>query len=116
MAGEVMSMLEIDEYGITGSSGLFPGGHLAMPYSATPRHVFVAVQHKEYGLVWRRCTPNQAKRWRKKPIGCGIQGCGRPAVVLDHYWPWMGDEYNRCAKHYRDDRCPAKRAARRGRG
>lgn len=92
--------VEMDEHGITGNSGLATDErgrmvlHIAAPYSAAG---YVFVDTKDMG--WRRCTPKQAKSWGKKPIPCGL--CKRPAVSLDHHYPWMGTEYNRCAKHAR---------------
>ena len=94
----------LGKHGLLGDSGIATDEtgrmvmHLAAPYDADGR-VFVEIGDPADGM-WRRCTPAQAKAWGKKPIPCSRRGCGRPAVRLDHHWPYYSD-MNACDKHAR---------------
>jgi hypothetical protein len=67
--------------------------HVSAPYDANGK-VFVHVQHKEWGKVWKRVRADKADQ--KRVIRCCT--CDKPAVSLDHLWPYHS-EMNRCADH-----------------
>jgi len=56
--------------------------------------VFVSVPHKKHGKVWKRVRV--AKADPRCIIRCDM--CDKPAVVLDHLWPYHS-EMNRCSDH-----------------
>lgn len=89
-------MNRIGKYGLTGSSGRIGGIRLAMPYGANKGIVFVEDEHAEWG-AWCRMTLRRAQREKRTIIPCSR--CDKPAVSLDHYWPYYND-FTRCEDHY----------------
>ena len=65
----------LDYFGLTGNSGLVPGGHISANYSAGEGNVFVAI------------------------VKC--RHCDQPAVSMDHYYPY-DSQFNRCEDHLND--------------
>lgn len=94
---------QIGKYGITGNSGLGIGGflHIGMPYDSNGK-VFVKWIYKRKlpdGQIekmdsWKRVDKNKAKD--KDIIRCTF--CNKPAVRLDHLWPYYS-EMNACENH-----------------
>lgn len=80
-------------YGLSGNSGLLTDDkgtvvmHLNMPYGNNDENtVFVVPKGAEFDS-WRRMTKEEAKKQGLTPIKCSY--CKKPAVRLDHSWPWM---------------------------
>jgi hypothetical protein len=92
--------------GLTGNSGVLGkvnvSGiyHIAAPYSNNGM-VFINT-HDENGhnMSWERVTREEAKRREEEPIQCSM--CMKPAVMLDHYYPYYPD-MNRCEDHIHSD-------------
>jgi len=94
---------QIGKYGLTGNSGLGIGGffHISMPYDSNGK-VFVVVKLKEKlssgkfytHESWKRVDMKKAKE--VDIIRCAF--CNKPAVRLDHLWPYYC-ETNSCEKH-----------------
>ena len=84
------------KFGIKGNTGLGVGGmfHVSAPYDSNGK-VFIRVQDKEWGVVWKRVSADKADPARV--IRCCM--CDKPAVSLDHLWPYHS-ERNRCAAHF----------------
>lgn len=102
----------LGKYGIKGSTGLGVGGffHVSAPYDANG-NVFVEHTYKRSYVLdgkklvekndsWKRMTLAQAKKQKKRIILCCM--CDKPAVSLDHLWPYEV-LYNRCKEHYGKD-------------
>jgi len=97
------TMGQIDNYGLTGNNGLGVGGnfHVSMPYDSNGK-VFVITKLKEklpsgkfYTYEsWKRIDKKKAKE--KDIIRCTF--CEKPAVRLDHLWPYHS-EMNACEDH-----------------
>ena len=99
----------LGKHGITGTMGLGVEGffHLSAPYDSNGL-VFVEYNFRykyekngktriEVQPGWKRMTLKRAKREKRNIIRCCV--CDKPAVSLDHLWPY--DSYrNRCKKHY----------------
>ena len=88
-------------YGLRGCSGLFVGGcfRVAAPYDCNGK-VFVeseSTDPDDCAPVWRRMSAKKAVREGRKIITCSM--CNKPAVSLDHLWPYYRD-MNRCKEHY----------------
>jgi len=92
-------MSDMGKYGIKGNTGLGVGGmfHVSAPYDNNGK-VFVRVDHPEWGEVWERVDADKADPQRV--IRCVM--CDKPAVSLDHHWPYYSD-MNRCADHHGAD-------------
>ena len=90
---------DMGKYGIKGNTGLGVGGmfHVSAPYDSNGK-VFVRVDHPEWGEVWERVDADKADPQRV--IRCVM--CDKPAVSLDHHWPYYSD-MNRCADHHGAD-------------
>lgn len=94
---------QVGKYGITGNTGLGIGGlfHINMPYDSNGK-VFVKWTYKQKlsgGKIekfdsWKRVDKNKAKE--QDIIQCSF--CDKPAVRLDHLWPYYS-EMNACEKH-----------------
>lgn len=86
----------VGKYGLTGNSGLGVGGffHISMPYDCNGR-VFVWSKDSQ---GWERMTPKRAKLWKRKIITCSKRGCKKPAVMVDHHFPYYHD-HNLCKRH-----------------
>lgn len=85
------------KYGLSGNDGMVADGlHIAAPYDSNG-DVFVEIDHEDYGVVWKRVPPEQARSLGLNVIKCSM--CEKPAVSLDHYWPYYS-EFNRCADHF----------------
>ena len=97
---------QIGKYGLVGNSGLGVGGffHIGVPYDSNGK-VFVKWTYRRKlpdGKVerldsWKRVDENKAKE--KDIIRCFV--CKKPAVRLDHLWPYYA-ETNACKKHLED--------------
>lgn len=100
----------LGKYGIKGSTGLGVGGffHVSAPYDSNGK-VFVCHTYKrkyiQDGVVlteemdsWKRMTLARAKKEHRRIIPCSM--CNRPAVSLDHLWPYE-IMFNRCSEHYK---------------
>lgn len=94
------------QYGIAGDSGIITdeaGGlvmHLNAPYGNKDEDtVFVATAD---GMSWRRMKKDVAAKKKLSPIKCSY--CAKPAVRLDHSWPYLVGTTS-CADHL--DRCDA---------
>lgn len=88
------------KYGLSGNSGIVAEGlHIAAPYDSNGG-VFVEVEDEEWGVVWRRVSKKKAESKGMKIISCSM--CEKPAVSLDHHWPYFHD-YCRCKDHYGKD-------------
>ena len=87
------------KYGLSGSSGMVGGGlHIAASYDCNGM-VFVEVQDEDVGLWWKRVAKEEAEEG--KIIKCSM--CDKPAVSLDHYWPYY-TERCLCADHFGSER------------
>lgn len=86
----------VGKYGLTGNSGLGVGGffHISMPYDCNGR---VFVWSKDF-QGWERMTPKRAKLWKREIITCSKRGCKKPAVMVDHHFPYYHD-HNLCKRH-----------------
>jgi hypothetical protein len=71
-------------------------GHIAAPYDCNGR-VFVWTKDGEW---WERMTAKRAALWKRQIITCNQ--CDKPAVQLDHYWPYYNDR-TLCADHLNAD-------------
>ena len=81
------------KYGITGDSGMVADGlHVAGSYDCNGM-VFV-----EKGDWWKKVKKEDADE--SKIIKCSQ--CEKPAVSLDHYWPYSS-KMCLCADHYGKD-------------
>lgn len=88
-------MNKLGKYGLTGDSGLVGDVHLNACYDANGK-VFVDLHGH-----WKRTTLKQAKRYGWQVIPCAQ--CDKPAVSLDHLYPYHA-ENNKCRKHYAMDK------------
>ena len=89
---------EIGKYGLTGNSGVVAEGlHIAGSYDSNGG-VFVSTIDDDYGHVWERVDKERAVSEGMEIISCSM--CEKPAVSLDHHWPYFSD-YCRCADHFR---------------
>jgi hypothetical protein len=79
-----------DENGLTGNSGIVPGGHLGMNYSAGEGNVFVAT--KDW---WKRVTANEVQ---DGDVIVTCYYCDKPAISIDHHYPYE-TEFNYCEDH-----------------
>lgn len=86
--------------GLTGDSGLGVAGffHVTANYAAGEGNCFVRREDAEYGDIWERLPLKQAQDERLEIISCAQ--CDKPAISLDHHWPYMSD-YNYCEDHRR---------------
>jgi len=94
---------QIGKHGLTGNSGLGVGGffHISMPYDSNGK-VFALCKLKqklpdgkfETHESWKRVDKSKAKE--KDIIRCAF--CEKPAVRLDHLWPYYS-ELNACEDH-----------------
>jgi hypothetical protein len=76
--------------GLNGMTGLYPGGHIPMRFSNNGM-VFV-----DDGYHWKRVPEAEADP--EKIIRCSHRGCNKPAITLDHYYPYYRDD-NKCEDH-----------------
>ncbi|MCR4330723.1 MAG: hypothetical protein NUV49_02485 [Patescibacteria group bacterium] len=76
--------------GLTGDSGLFPGGHISMNYS---NNGMVFVDHEGH---WKRVPVEDADP--EKIVRCCVRRCNEPAVTLSHCYPYIWDG-TYCEKH-----------------
>lgn len=83
---------------LKGTSGFIGHGiHVSAPYDCNG---FVFVEwHYRWGDWWKRMTKKRAEREGRTIITCCK--CSRPAVQLDHHWPYMSD-YCLCAEHQKE--------------
>lgn len=99
----------LGKYGIKGSTGLGVEGffHLSAPYDSNGK-VFVQYTYRRSYVKdgeklveemdsWKRMTLAKAKKEKRTIIPCSM--CDKPAVSLDHHWPYE-NLFNRCKKHY----------------
>jgi len=91
----------LTKYGLTGNSGLGVANmsvfHVSANYYAGKNKVFIEKIYKEWGLIWERMTLYMARKKKKKIITCAK--CLRPAISLDHHWPYY-DDHNYCELHH----------------
>ena len=83
----------LDYFGLTGNSGLVPGGHIGATYSAGRGNVFVEVED-----FWQRVKKSEVTPGMNI-VKCRL--CDKPAVSLDHYYPY-DIQFNRCEDHIDD--------------
>lgn len=92
-------MVEFDEYGITGNTGLTGNTegiiHYNANYSATENHVFIEIQEDGF-LTWERIEKENIEDGMII-ITCNY--CDKPAISLDHSWPWL-QENTTCEEHH----------------
>jgi hypothetical protein len=88
------------QYGIGGESGIITdeaGGlvmHINAPYGNRDEDtVFVATDE---GMSWTRMKKDIAAKKKLSPIKCSY--CVKPAVRLDHSWPYLTGTTS-CADH-----------------
>ncbi len=89
----------LTKHGLTGNSGLGALGcfHVSANYAARKAGCFVEVIPRgERVPTWRRMTVERATKEKRHIISCSY--CRRPAISLDHYWPYHS-EANHCAWH-----------------
>lgn len=68
--------------------------HIARPYVAEEDHVFIYDEESD----WKHVTVEEAARLGKEAVECYAVGCTKPAVMLDHYFPY--DSFcTRCEEH-----------------
>lgn len=97
---------KLTKYGLTGNSGFGTGlkldgikgaWHVSANYAANGENkVFVMWNYKDGISSWKRMTIKRAKREGRKIIPCCQ--CDKPAVTLDHCWPYLVDR-TFCSKH-----------------
>lgn len=88
-----MSDNQFGKYGLTGDSGFIGDCHFSAPYDCNG---MVFVEHDNW---WKRMDKKEAKKKGLKIIKC--EYCDKPAVSLDHHWPYMSDT-TVCAKHFKE--------------
>ena len=87
------------KFGLTGDSGMVADGlHISAPYDSNGM-VFVEVEDKEWGVICERVEKEKATTEKMNIITCSM--CNKPAVSLDHYWPYYSD-HCLCEEHYND--------------
>lgn len=79
-----------DEHGITGNSGIVPGGHVSANFSAGDGNVFILVED-----FWKRISKSDLKP-EMKIVECVY--CKKPAISIDHHYPYES-EFNYCKDH-----------------
>ena len=85
------------KYGLSGNSGFVSEDkHVAASYDSNGM-VFVEVDDGHGGTWWRRIARKEAEDRGLSIILCSM--CDKPAVSLDHHWPY-DDDLNRCEKHH----------------
>ena len=88
--------------GLTGCSGVgvanLPGIiHISANYAAGKKRCFVVTHARRLdGPSWKRMTLARAKKEKRDILRCSY--CSRPAISLDHHWPYHS-EANHCAHH-----------------
>jgi len=83
---------KLSKYGLTGDCGFIsPNIHVNANYDCNG---MVFVETDDY---WERMPKKEAKKKGLKIIKCSY--CDKPAVSLDHSWPYLQDETT-CKKHY----------------
>jgi hypothetical protein len=95
---------------LTGNTGyVSPNLHISAPYSSNG-FVFVQWTYRrryeddkgrnriEKMHSWKRMTLKRAQREMRWIIPCSDVDCKKPAVSLDHHWPYMSD-YSLCQEH-----------------
>lgn len=105
--------------GLTGNSGIgvenLPGVfHISANYAAGKKHCFVLthLRHRD-GPRWKRMTLARAKKEKREIMRCSY--CNRPAISIDHFWPYHS-EANHCARHRNwNELCQANTEGRHGR-
>jgi hypothetical protein len=82
---------------LKGKSGLIaPGIHVSAPYDSNGK-VFVEYEFRKklangkLGIwqSWKRMTLARAKKEKRHIIKCL---CGKPAIQMDHFWPYYWDD------------------------
>jgi len=72
--------------GLTSTTGLMGGGiHINAPYIVEDDKTVFVGDYDE--MSWERMSVSEAKKKKLSPIKCSY--CAKPAVRLDHMWPYV---------------------------
>jgi hypothetical protein len=89
-------------YGLSGTTGIATDdkgamvAHLTMSYGNNDKEMVFVVPDVAAFNVWERMPKKEAERRKLSPIKCTY--CDKPAVRLDHSWPYVIGR-TACADH-----------------